>query len=102
MLTKCFSLAGLIGVTALVVWAGCGGDEANVSSGGNDAGPDSNGIIDHQPNPQDAGDNDTGTGPSFKGVEITYGTCPAFTKCGGDVVGTWNLTGGCLSADTFA
>jgi hypothetical protein len=33
---------------------------------------------------------------------ITYGSCPTFAKCGGNLVGTWHLTGGCLSEATFA
>ena len=36
------------------------------------------------------------------GIDITYGTCTNFTKCGGDLVGSWNVTGGCLSEYSFA
>jgi hypothetical protein len=28
---------------------------------------------------------------------MTFGTCPTFTPCGGDEVGSWKVSGGCLS-----
>jgi len=111
----CFSLASVVALGGLV-WsaganAGCsssdspatgdtdagntssssGGTDSG-SSGGNDSGTSSGG--------NDSGSKaDTGT---KTGVAITYGKCPAFTKCGGDVVGSWKVSGGCLSEDTFA
>lgn len=30
-------------------------------------------------------------------VDLTFGTCPDFTACGGNVVGEWKMTGGCIS-----
>jgi hypothetical protein len=33
-------------------------------------------------------------------VGATVGTCPTFTACGGDLVGTWRLVSECLSATT--
>src|SRR5436190_1748658 len=37
-------------------------------------------------------------------VPIAYGAakCPAFTKCGGDEKGVWNVTGGCVTEEAFA
>jgi len=41
------------------------------------------------------------TGPF---VPIAYGaaSCPAFTPCGGDVKGSWALSGGCVTEELFA
>ena len=33
-------------------------------------------------------------------MPLTYGTCAAFTPCGGDEKGSWKVSGGCLS-DSF-
>jgi hypothetical protein len=96
MLAKPFSLASVVALGG-AVWAGCSGSSSNNgtipdsdagSSGGPDTTVDSGG---QQPNPE--------AGPP--GVTFTYGKCPAFAKCGGDVVGAWKPSGGCLSEDTF-
>lgn len=52
----------------------------------------------------DGGADDAGGGadaasdapPEASTVPLTLSTCAAFTPCGGDVEGTWTLTGGCL------
>lgn len=97
MLGKGFSLA----VAAFVVGAfasvgACSSNSATIP----DADAGSSEPTDAAPPPEDAASNnaaDTGGG-----VTITYGQCPAFTKCGGNIVGSWHLTGGCLSDQTFA
>jgi len=100
--------AGLgIGVSLFtVVWLGCGGSES--SSPGNttpgDGGKETS-------SPADTGPTDSGGGGkkdvAFDGnidapeVTLTFGTCPAFTPCGGDEKGSWKVTGGCLSDDVL-
>jgi hypothetical protein len=96
--------AGLaLGIWACVaIWVGCGGSESSSSSGGPvDSGPETATT--------DANKPDTAGGPvdaPFDGfidapeVELTFGTCAAFTACGGDEVGSWKVSGGCLS-DSF-
>jgi hypothetical protein len=96
MLRRSFSLASVVGLGGLVVFAGCSDDPSPAA--GRDAGPSS---TDSGADPQDSGSTtpDSGQAP---GATITYGTCPAFTKCGGDLLGSWKVSGGCLSEDTFA
>lgn len=45
-----------------------------------------------------AGFKDPNTVP---GVSVKYGTCDAFTKCDSSIIGSWNVSGGCLSDTTF-
>ncbi|MBX3218754.1 MAG: hypothetical protein KF850_42505, partial [Labilithrix sp.] len=49
--------------------------------------------------PVDTGAPEADTPPPM--VDVTYGTCPAFAKCGGDIVGSWKVSGGCVSSDAF-
>jgi hypothetical protein len=35
-------------------------------------------------------------------VNLSFGTCPAFTACGGDEHGTWDYTAACVSKDYAA
>lgn len=90
-----------------IVWIGCGGSEegSGSSSGGTaDSGPETSAP--------DTGATDSGGGGlldvPFDGfidapkVPITFGTCPAFTPCGGDETGSWKVTGGCLSDEILA
>jgi hypothetical protein len=105
MLRTSLSLAAVV-VAGSVAWLACSGSSGTVGpSTPDDAGTSGPGTLD------DSGGGTTGgdSGPSGQGVPdagpgavaITYGTCPAFTKCGGDITGNWKLTGGCLSSDTF-
>ncbi len=105
MLTRSFSLAAVVGLAGSVVWIGCSSDDppannpSNVDAGGgneNDAG--TGGTDSGNEQPKDGGDKDAG----FEGVDITYGKCPDFTKCGGDVTGSWKVKGGCVPDDAFA
>ncbi len=107
MLTKSFSLAAVVGLAGSVMWVGCSSDDPNTSAPTQDAGPGSD---------NDSGNNDTDSGnnnppdddagskqdASFEGVDIKYGKCPDFVKCGGDVVGSWKVSGGCVPDDAFA
>jgi hypothetical protein len=96
MLRKCCSLASVVGSSAVLVWAGCGSDDQGGGIGAADSGADSLGQSADAGSLQDsAGDSEA------PGVVITYGKCEAFTKCGGDVVGVWKASGGCLSEETF-
>ena len=106
MLNRSFALAVMVTLAGAVCWAGCSGDDG--ATPGNTADPDAG-----TPNGNDAGADDSGgntpvdsgtpedSGPAAT-VDIAYGTCPAFTKCGGDIVGTWKVTGGCVGSDAFA
>ena len=102
--------AGLgIGIWAsLAIYIGCGGSEASSSS--SSGGPADGGGGSETSTPADTGTPDTGGGgpkdAPFDGfidapvVDLTFGTCTAFTPCGGDEKGTWKVSGGCLS-DSF-
>ncbi len=100
MVRKYFSLAGVAALGGLV-WMGCSSDDDKVGPGnGADAGSDSGDGAN-----EDAGDPDSSKPDSSApkpGVDIAYGKCPAFEKCGGELLGDWKVTGGCLSEDTFA
>ncbi|MBX3211244.1 MAG: hypothetical protein KF850_04365 [Labilithrix sp.] len=106
MLRKSFSLATVVALSASLVWVGCSSDDPPGSAApGDDAG---NTDTDAATGVEDAGDSgpvDTGapeadTPPPM--VDVTYGTCPAFAKCGGDIAGSWKVSGGCVSSDAFA
>jgi hypothetical protein len=104
----------LLGIcaTALVCtawWTGCSGSSTdgvtNADAGG--AGTDGSSTSDggggtDGSSAADAA-NDTGVDASLTGpfATITYGSCSTFTACGGDVKGTWNVSGGCVSSDLF-
>jgi hypothetical protein len=94
MLRKGLSLAAALAVSGVAVWACSSGSATtpNVEAGASDT--------------SDAAPPDDGASTSQEaaavGVPISYGQCPAFTKCGGDLVGSWHLTGGCLSDESFA
>ena len=106
MLNRSFALAVMVTLAGAVCWAGCSGDAGSPpgaaidpdagGSNGSDAGSEDSGgdIVVDSSTPEDSGPPAT--------VDITYGTCPAFTKCGGDIVGSWKVTGGCVSSDAFA
>jgi hypothetical protein len=94
MLRRTFSLASVVGLGGLVVFAGCS-DDPSPATGGRDAGPSTDSGAD----PQDSGATPVDSAP--QGFPIKYGSCPTFTKCGGDLVGAWNVSGGCLSEETF-
>jgi hypothetical protein len=111
MLTKSFALAAAITLAGTTVWAGCSGGSAVAPAVSNDAGDPnrgdgSNGQDDSGPGGRgdtpDSGDKKDSGDNNAPEVPIAYGTCPAFTKCGGEIVGSWKVSGGCLSSDTFA
>jgi hypothetical protein len=111
MLKKSFTLASAISLTGAVVWistAACGGDEtpaAGSSSSGSagDSGASSSGSSSSSSSSSGSSGKDSGlVDPStVEGVTIPYGKCEAFTKCDGSVEGSWKVSGGCLSDDTF-
>lgn len=107
MVTKFFSLAGIAALGGFV-WMGCAGKaDGSGPSGapGSDAGTNPNGTK----SPDGGGGNGTGDGDGDgdggstqpAGVKVTYGTCPAFAKCDSDPVGSWTVSGGCLSDEGF-
>jgi hypothetical protein len=102
MVTKFFSLAGIAALGGLV-WMGCSSDDKNATTPGtNDAGTD--GATKNNTDSGDGtgnGDKDSGT-QQQPGVPVHYGECPAFEKCDSDPVGSWTVSGGCLSKDAFA
>lgn len=85
-------------------WAGCGGssdgsDTADSGTGAetggkSEAGNDSGGT-------DAAADAKLDTTVSGPFIDLTYGTCPALAKCDSSVVGTWKVTGGCVSDTAF-
>jgi hypothetical protein len=110
MIKTYFSLGGIAALGGMV-WMGAGGcssDETVTPTGGDGGNGTSSG------NTKEGGtqnENDSGSsgnvdsGGSSSGAPktpITYGQCAAFTKCGGAVIGSWKVTGGCLSEDQFA
>ncbi|HEY1957105.1 MAG TPA: hypothetical protein VGH28_15905 [Polyangiaceae bacterium] len=60
---------------------GCGGVSSSILDGGGDAAAS-----------EDAAD----AAAEASAITITVGSCPALSPCGGDVTGTWTLTGGCV------
>ncbi len=89
-----------------------GGMDASVrdAGGGVDAGTDAGGemdaSIDAGPTlpPWDAGDLFMDAGalgqPPWTPLEVTASSsCPSITACGGDVVGTWDVSGGCFDVN---
>lgn len=99
---RAYSALGVAITVAGVVWLGCSSDEPSAATSATDAGADSGGSTDAGSSPTaDSGGNTTDSGVKPT-TTITYGQCAAFTKCGGDVVGSWKVTGGCLSQDQFA
>ncbi|MFK7985016.1 MAG: hypothetical protein AB8I08_03220 [Sandaracinaceae bacterium] len=82
-------------------------DAGLVDSGPPDAGTSDSGAVDA--GTTDAGaDPDAGltwpdpSRPAPDWVDLTVGpvgSCPALTPCGGDIVGTWDLSGGCFEVD---
>jgi hypothetical protein len=95
MLGRSLSLATVAAalVAGVPIWA-CSSSTATIPE------VDAGSPVDAAPVPDDS---PSGATPEASaGINITYGQCPAFTKCGGDIVGSWHLTGGCLSEQTFA
>lgn len=112
---KVYSLAGVVslgGAIAGVAWLGaCSSDvttgtapDASTTNEGGSTSSSSGGDSDSGDG-KDSGNSsssgDSGS-KSTANIPIKYGTCDQFTPCGGDVKGTWKVTGGCLSDDTFA
>ena len=76
--------------------AGTGGSTSVGGSGGTQADAGSKGTGGATIN-GDAMSAPTGSDASKGGASVTIGTCPTFTPCGGDLVGTWHLVSECLS-----
>jgi len=105
-----FSLAGIAALGGMVwMGGGCSSDEVTPSTGDAGGGGTSSGNNGDSGGP--AADNDSGSSGNVDSgsssgntptTPIKYGQCTAFQKCGGDVLGSWKVTGGCLSEDQFA
>jgi hypothetical protein len=89
LFTTCLLTIGLV--------AACGGDgnSGNNGDGNNGSGSDGGG---NNGTAGDAGSDDTGGG-NTQGLSVSGETCEGedFTACGGDLTGTWTLTGGCVT-----
>ena len=103
----------LMGVCATMLacsawWIGCSGSTTNNDNTADSGRPAEGG------GPAEAGAGDTsvedapadvGVDTALSGpfIDIQYGAanCPAFTACGGDPKGTWNVTGGCVTEKAF-
>jgi hypothetical protein len=93
MLAKYISLAFGALVVASFAWAGCSSDDVTVGPAA-DAGGD-RGTQGDPPNGPDANASRV-LGPGE--VQLTYGSCPAKTPCGGDPIGVWTYSeGGCIA-----
>jgi hypothetical protein len=99
--------AGLgLGVWSCVaIWIGCGGSEATAPGVGEaDSGPPDATVAADTGIPETSAPADA----PFDGfidapeVTLTFGTCAAFTPCGGDETGSWKVSGGCLSNSFLA
>ncbi|MBX3263984.1 MAG: hypothetical protein KF782_30200 [Labilithrix sp.] len=104
MLKKSFSLAVVVALSGSLVWVGCSSDDSSATEPGADAGntdtTDAGAQDSGGGDPVDTGAPEDETPPPT--VDVTYGTCPAFAKCGGDIAGSWKVSGGCVSSDAFA
>lgn len=103
---KAIFVSCLVGASALA-WVGCSGGTTTSGptdgGGGTDSGSttDAPSGTDSGTTVKDAGkEASTLTGPF---VDLKYGAanCPAFTPCGGDAKGTWNVSGGCIKEEIF-
>lgn len=77
--------------------AGAGRDAAAVDGGSSDAGSPDTGAPD-----ADVPWPDAGGLPAPDWAPLTVGpagSCPEFVPCGGDVVGVWDVSGGCFEVD---
>ena len=114
MKSRAVFAGGAMIVAATLVFACGGSDAVSVDAGGSDSGGGGNdgtsgGDVTTPPpdgsSPADAGSDGTtvtdGGTTLDGGVPIQIGNCSTFTACGGNVVGTWDYTGGCV-ADPFA
>lgn len=102
--------------SASVGWIGCSSTEeappgtstpdagGGVETGpGSDTGPGP--TTDSSTTPDGSSNVDSGPKidpPSGPFVDLTYGSCPALAGCGGDPIGRWNVTGGCVDESVFA
>ncbi|MBX3209363.1 MAG: hypothetical protein KF764_30300 [Labilithrix sp.] len=103
MLSKSFSLAVVVVLSGSLVWVGCSSDDPPATESSADAGNsnvDAGGGEDAGRDPVDTGAPEVDVPPPM--VDITYGACAAFEKCGGDIAGSWKVSGGCVSSDAFA
>jgi hypothetical protein len=95
MLAKYIGLAFGTFVVASFAWAGCSSDDVSIGPAA-DAGGDRSVTGD----PPDPGTPDANNGRTLGPgeVQLTYGSCPAKTPCGGDPIGVWTYSeGGCIS-----
>jgi len=86
-------------------WVGCGGSSESGSgtndsgtgteTGGNTEGGNDSGGTDAA---ADAKLDTTVSGPF---IDLTYGTCAPLVKCDSSVIGTWKISGGCVSDTAF-
>jgi len=80
--------------TVFLIFAACSSNDDDDDTSPNDS-DDTPGDTDGG-NDTDAGDTDTDVGDT----DLPSEDFCAFTQCGGDVVGTWNLIGACLDIPT--
>jgi len=102
----------VVGASVLVcsgLWMGCSSG-SSVDNGTADGGPSGSEAGASETGTTEGGSNDAGGGTdSSTTVEITgplidiqYKGCTPLAACGGDVKGTWRLTGGCVPDGAFA
>jgi hypothetical protein len=76
------------------------GGGADSSSGGTDSGGGGN---DSGGGNDGGGGNDAGVDASVNApeVNVTFGQCTALVPCGGDPIGTWKMSAGCVDESAF-
>ncbi|MEZ4260320.1 MAG: hypothetical protein R3B36_14695 [Polyangiaceae bacterium] len=105
---------GVVVCVLSALWIACGGSSDNGSSGGvtPDGGTDSGGGgTDSGGGGNDSGGGtDSGGGGNDAGVDasvnapeinVTFGQCTPLVPCGGDPIGAWKLSAGCIDESAF-
>ena len=100
-------------LAAATWWTGCSSSDVT-SANGIDAGgslpeagggePEAGGKVDGGNADGAAKDSSTDGSNGGPFVDIAYGAanCPAFTPCGGDPIGSWKVSGGCVTEAVLA
>lgn len=86
-------------------WVGCGGSSDGAETADSGTGAETGG------NPEGGGNDAGGTDAAADAkldttvsgpfIDLTYGSCTALAKCDSSVVGTWKVSGGCVSETAF-
>jgi hypothetical protein len=103
------TVAGVSLVALTASWLGCGGSSASspatLDSGvaAVEAGSTPDAAADAADAAPATTDASTKPDAALSGplVDLQYGNCTGFSACGGDPIGTWKITGGCVDDTVF-